>query len=380
MSEAMRIGLFTYGMNDKLTGIGRYAMQLSYAMRKAASDVEIVLINPYPHSPLTWYQDFPVVSVPSLQRLPAVMVWGPIALERIAARHHLDILHDPCGIAPFLPTQAVRRVVTIHDAIPLIYPQLNPWLGRLVFHTGVPWSRSTTAKVITDSLSAQADLAEYARIPKSHIMVIYPGVDVLDPDEVTSLRQAACPPGLLESMGEPYFLYVGAINPRKNVARIIEAVKMLQEQYGRTRLIIVGPDKPSGIPVNSDVVQYIGYVDQKTLDFLYVHASAVLVPSLYEGFGFPALEAMARHTVAIVSNVSSLPEVTRDGAMHVDPHSTKAWVTAMHSVLIDQELREGMARRGYSVAQTFTWEKAARDTIALYRQVLSEKPTREALS
>ena len=365
----MRVGLFTYGMKDQLTGIGRYAMQLSYAIRQVAPDIEITLMNPYPDSWLSWYKDFPVIPVPSLKRLPAVVTLGPLLLAHVARRYRLDLLHDPCGIAPFFPWQKAKRIVTIHDAIPLIYPRLYPWMGRLVFHTGVPWSRWTTHGVVTVSYSAKDDLAKHARIPRDHMSVIYPGVDVLDPDSIYSLQNTSPPLAMDKDLMAPYFLYVGAINPRKNVARIIEAVKVLRQRGENIRLLIVGPNKPP--EEDGDMVHYIGYVDQDTLNYLYVHATAVLVPSLYEGFGFPALEAMARQAVAIVANVSSLPEVTGEGAIHVDPHDTRAWVQAMHRVLTDSDYRCMMAQAGYEVAHRFSWEKAAQKTALLYRQVVN---------
>ena len=364
----MRVGLLTYGMKDRLTGIGRYAMQLSYAVRDVASDIEMVLVNPYPESPLPWYKDFPVIPVPGLRRLPAVMTLGPFLLDHIARRYDLDVLHDPCGIAPFLPTKHVHKVVTIHDAIPLKYPHMYPWLGRLVFRTEVPWSKWTVQQVITVSISAQEDLTAYADIPEHLITVIYPGVDVLNPEYLDGLRDMPCPPGVdPQIIHNPYFLYVGAINPRKNVHRIIEAIDILRQQEPHVRLLVVGPNRPpSG---DADIVNYLGYVDQETLDFLYVHACAVLVPSLYEGFGFPALEAMGRQSVAIVSNVSSLPEVTGEGAIHVDPHDTMSWVKAMARVMQDARYKERVVERGYEIARTFSWENTARQTAAVYRQV-----------
>ncbi len=369
--ESMRIGLLTYGMKDRLTGIGRYAMQLSYGVRSIAPDMEIVLLNPYPESLLPWYKDFPVISVPLLRRLPAVMSIGPFLLDHLAKRYSLDLVHDPCGIAPFLPTKRPHKVVTIHDAIPLKYPRLYPWLGRMLFRTQIPWSKWTAQQIITVSISAKDDLTKCARIPQELITVIYPGVDIPSDESLGILRWGPVPSDLDQQLVDsPYFLYVGAINPRKNIERIIEAMTVLCEEYPRLRLLVVGPNSlpPSG----RDIVKYLGYVDQKTLDFLYVHALAVLVPSLYEGFGFPALEAMGRKSVAIVSNVSSLPEVTGDGAIQIDPYDTMVWVKAMAAVMNDIRYREAVALRGYEIAKTFSWEKTARQTADLYRQVTGQ--------
>src|SRR2546423_14607762 len=120
----MRVGLFTYGMANRLTGIGRYTQELSYGLRRLAPDLEIILLNPYPASPLSWYRDLPTYHLPLLKLLPAAATLGSVELARAASALKLDVLHDPCGIAPFLaPRFGVRRVVTVHDAIPYLHPE-----------------------------------------------------------------------------------------------------------------------------------------------------------------------------------------------------------------------------------------------------------------
>jgi len=132
--QKTRVGVFTYGMNDTLTGIGRYTKELTYALRDQYSDLEIVLISPYPESPLPWYRDFKTLAVPQLKRLPMVMARGSSILSAASKKLALDIFHDPCGIAPFGGgwPKSTRKAATIHDAIPLHHPEYQPFLTQWV--------------------------------------------------------------------------------------------------------------------------------------------------------------------------------------------------------------------------------------------------------
>ncbi len=360
----MRVGLLTYGMETQLTGIGRYAQELSYHIRQVDPSIAVFLINPYPDSALAWYRDFPVIPVPQLKKLPAVLTIGHHVIAGVAKRHRLDVVHDPCGIAPFLAVGNFKRVVTIHDAIPLIYPKLYPLLGNMVFRTTIPLSRWTTDAVITDSNSAKEDLVRFAKIPKEHISVIYPGVRQYTWQQIEEWRSKSEELKAQYNITEPYFLYVGAINPRKNVSRIIEATRIVNQNGIRVTLVMVGPDRPQ--VGNGDNIKYLGYVDEEWLHILYANARAVLMPSLYEGFGFPVVEAMAHGTRVISSNTSSLVEVGGTETVYVDPDDTVGWVGAIKSVSVDVESAMDRFR---AKSHRFSWTQVATETADIYRMV-----------
>ncbi len=372
----MRVGLFTYGMRDRLTGIGRYAHELSYALRDLDPQVELILLTPYPDSPLPWYRDFPCHPLPTLSRLPAVIALGSVLLERAARGLALDVLHDPCGIAPFAaPRSTVRRVVTIHDAIPFVHPEVQPPLTRLVFHTLVRAARWTSDAVITVSKSARTDLLRHTAIAPARLHAIPRGIRLPRDEDLAEWRQGFAPVAERHDIAQPYILYVGACNPRKNVGRLIEAFARVRGRHARARLVLVGPDSPLARALRGTSVwdptrmRFLEYVDTATLHVLYANAAAVAVPSLYEGFGLPVLEAMAHGAPVVASDRSSLPEVLGDCGLLIDPMDTAALASALDRILADKERAATLARLGRERAQGFTRGAEAAATLAVYREV-----------
>jgi glycosyltransferase involved in cell wall biosynthesis len=362
-----RIGVFTYGMSADLTGIGTYTRALTYAMREVGTGLEIILLNPYPGSNLQWYRDFETVSVPRLQKLPAVMTVGSLMLARIASRLRLDIVHDPCGIGPFLaPRWGVRRVTTIHDAIPRFMPRSQPLLTNIVFRTLVPACRWTADAVITVSESSARDLKRYCGLPDSRLHVIYPGVDpvpaAIDSDGASALATFHQLPERAR-----YFLAVGAKGGRKNLPTLMRALAMVREQHPDIMLVLTG-----SAPVETLTPGVIdaGRVDDDTLGSLYRAALGTVYVSLAEGFGFPILEAMVRGVPVITSNVSSMPEVAGEAALLVDPTDESAIAQAMISISGDDELRARLGAAGRDRAATFSWTKAAEETLRVYAALL----------
>lgn len=366
----MKVGLFTYGMKDQLTGIGQYAMHLSYALKAQYPDIQIILLNPYPHSPLKWYRDFPVIPMPRLALLPGVIIAGSVALATTARRYHLDIIHDPCGIAPFAFPGRYRRVVTIHDAIPYIYPQYYPLLGKVVYRTTVPLARWTADAVLTVSESAKDDLMRYAQISRSHIVVTPLGTRLPTPKALQIWRQDL--PNIQKTFGVsgPYFLVVGANHPRKNVTRVIEALRLMRQSGELVELIVTGQPPQGTGRIAEPGLQFVGHVNDETLHRLYANATGVLVPSYYEGFGLPALEAMAHGTPVIASPVSSLPEIIQDTGLYASPSDTLAWVGAMRRLLSDTALRQHLAGAGYHRASQYSWAQTAKETVWVYRRIM----------
>lgn len=376
----MRVGFFTYGMDEQLTGIGRYAVQLSYALKRLEPALEIVLLNPYSDSPNPWYQDFESYPLPRLRKLPAAASLGNLSLHRAALKLELDILHDPCGVAPFLmPAPRYKRVTTVHDAIPFIYPRTQPLLTRAVFQTLVRATRLTADAVLTVSHAAAEDLKTYLRLREADLFVTPLGstLPAKQPSE-DEYREVLT----RLNAKRPYFLYVGALHPRKNLARTLEAFVDLRKRRQDAQLVIVGPASWGAHEVLRTVetsaaddasVIFPGYVSDDALHVLYTKAHALVFPSLYEGFGLPALEAMARGTPVITSNVSSLPEVVGDAGILVDPRSTTAITDAMQRLLEDEALYKTLRAKSAQRAGRFTWEHTAQKTLDAYHYVLAQQ-------
>lgn len=355
-------------MPGALTGIGRYAVELSYALRRLELPLDLVLLSPYPDSPLQWYRDFPVYQVPSLKKLPAVVLQGHRVLAHASAKLGLDILHDPCGIAPFLANPGrSARVVTIHDAIPLVHPELQPLATKMVYHTLLRLARWSSDAVITVSNHAKDDLVRALNIPSNRIFVTPLGTALPSLMELSRRRDAL--PQVLQQLGihDPYFLWVGADSPRKNLGRVLAAFESLHVERPDMELVLAGPrtSRRNDWPPN---VHHLGYVPQSTLDLLYLGATALLYPSLYEGFGAPILEAMSHGTPVITSTTSSMPEVSGNAALLVDPYSVSDIRDAMKKCL-DWDTHNKLGFHGRLRAMQFRWDNTALTTFRVYQQL-----------
>ncbi len=368
--RAIRVGLFTYGMAQQLTGIGTYTMELAYALKRLNDPPEVILLSPYPQSPLKWYRDFPVHLVPSLKRLPGVMMHGSRVLSRVGQKVGLDILHDPCGIAPFENTQGpMARVVTIHDAIPLVHPELQPFGTRVVYRTTLRRARWTSNAVITVSRHARSDLTKTLRIPSHKLFVTPMGTHIPSLNQLRQWRQEL--PARLSHLGvkQPYFLWVGTDTPRKNLRRVLAAFERVKQDHPEINLILIGPNGRTMWP---EGVQHLGYVHPGERSCLYVGSLGLVFPSLYEGFGLPILEAMAHGTPVITSHAASMPEVGGQAALMVDPYSVPDIELAMRRCL-STEVRARLGFEGRIRAMRFSWDETARKTLQVYRWALGQQ-------
>jgi glycosyltransferase involved in cell wall biosynthesis len=281
-------------------------------------------------------------------------------------------------MAPFLaPRFGAKRVVTIHDAVPYVEPRTQPLMTHLVFRTLLPLSRWTADAITTVSHSTMVDLERAMRLPRAKMHITPCGTSLPTEEELETWRRRV--PDMLVSFGvhHPYFLYVGALNPRKNVPRLIAAFRQVQETYPEARLLIVGPNTWSAQSALQaavgleDAVRLTGFVDEETLHILYAGATALVYPSLYEGFGLPPLEAMAHGTPAITSTTSSLPEVVGDAALLVDPYRVEAIAGAMDRVLTEPRLAQELSEAGRARAALFSWDAVGPQVLDVYRSVLA---------
>jgi glycosyltransferase involved in cell wall biosynthesis len=247
----------------------------------------------------------------------------------------------------------------------------------LVFRGLIPLARWTADAVLTDSQQSKHDLVRYAHFEPSQVHITSCGTHV--PSEADLDRWRSRRIYLEERFGlqGPYFLYVGALNPRKNVPRLIESFKRVRSVHSNVRLVIVGPETWWADETLKeakdlhDAVRLTGYVDDEVLHILYTLASVVVFPSLYEGFGLPPLEGMAHGTPVITSRASSLPEVVGDAAVLVDPLSVSSIADAMSRVVSDGGLAAELSLKGRARAADFTWDRVGDATLAVYREMLA---------
>ena len=286
----------------------------------------------------------------------------------------IDLYHATDFVLP--PTTArTRTIVQVHDLsfvrVPeAAAPNLKVYLDRVV-----PNSVRHADHVVADSQATKEDLIEFYRLPPGKITVLHGGVDQRFRPATEEAIQAVRQKYHLNDYH--YIFSVGTVQPRKNYSRLIEALAYLRSHRHDVHLVIAGGRGWLEDPIYRMIettgmqafVHFIGFAADADLPALYSGADCLAFPSLYEGFGFPVLEAMACGTPVMTSNVSSLPEVAGDAALIVDPYDLDAICNALESLLNDNELCKTLIARGFAHAQQFTWAASAAKLQQIYHLV-----------
>lgn len=371
----MRIALLSYGLDRPLSGISRYTVELARILAALPGNHEIHLLAAGRLGTLAQETGFPVTPLPGCSRLPGLMTLGNVMIPWQARRLHLDIVHDPTGVTPFLfGVGGAKTVVTVHDVFAWSCPGYSTFADTLIYRHWLPRVLPAVDAVITVSQASKSDIIRYLKVDRDKVHIIYHWIHAAlkrsaDPEVATIKARYGIP--------NRYILFLGSVEERKNLRRLLQAcARLWQEGEGRA-LVVAGPQKWKYKHILQSVeelgigqrVIFTGYVPDRDLPALYSAADLFVFPSLYEGFGLPPLEAMACGTPVICANTSSLPEVVGDAAIMVDPYDVEALADAMHRVLSDAMLREELCQKGLARAQQFTWEKAARETLAVYTEV-----------
>jgi glycosyltransferase involved in cell wall biosynthesis len=302
----------------------------------------------------------------NLRILPFPRLWTHLRLSWEMARRPPDLLFVPAHVLPIVHPR--RSVVTVHDLGYLYYPEAHRPLDRIYLDLSTRHNARAATHLIADSSATQNDLIERYGIEPDKITVVYPGYDEVTFQPVRDEMAIEVVKARYGITGN-YILFLGTLQPRKNLTRLIEAYWKLKA--GSWKLVIAGKTgwlyedifrrvEEMGL---EESVLFPGYVATGDLPALLSGARLFVFPSLYEGFGLPVLEAMACGTPVVCSNVSSLPEVAGDAAVPVDPLDVKELAAAMERVLGDEELRAGLIKRGFEQAKRFSWEKCARETL-----------------
>jgi glycosyltransferase involved in cell wall biosynthesis len=302
-----------------------------------------------------------------LRTLGRDLWWHQIGVSLAARRAGARLLHLPAGLGPARPL--LPAVVTIHDTMVFRFPQLfRPW-HRHYARVMLPRLARAAALVITGSQATRADLIEHLGVAPDRIAVVPYGVDIRfaplaadSPEARAVVARYHLPPN--------FILAVGAIEPRKNLPRILDAVRQLNGRAATAGVTLVhaGPEGWAH-DVPREAARFLGYVPAADLRVLYGLARAFVYPSLWEGFGFPVIEAMACGCPVITSDVSALPEVAGGAALLVDPTATEQLAAAIARVWADEGLRRDLVARGRARAAGFTWQRTARETVAVYERV-----------
>lgn len=279
----------------------------------------------------------------------------PIRLRRDRAA----LVHAPNCFLPLL--RHCPGVVTIHDLAFERYPEDFARRTAWKYRTFTPRATRSAERVICVSRSTCDDVCERYGVDPANTRVVYPGPYV-------PIGESEPPPG-------PYVLAVGDLRGKKNLIRLVEAFRAARETAGLPhKLVLVGLDLGAGERIRAAAgdapVELTGFITDERLDELMRGADLLAYPSLYEGFGSAVTDAQRRGTPVIASNITSLPEAGGDGAEYFDPVDVEDIAATLLRVLQDHELRAGMIERGRAHAATLSWERAARETAAVYAELL----------
>jgi glycosyltransferase involved in cell wall biosynthesis len=295
-----------------------------------------------------------------------------LVLPRLAGRHGVDLVHSLGSTAPV--RGPFRRVVTVHDLIYRIVPEAHFGLRALGMRVLVPAAVRRSDRVIAVSRNTRDDLVRLLGVPAGRIDVVPSGVG-------TTARAAPAPEAELRSRhalaDRPVALAVSAKRPHKNLRRLLDALAFLPPA-GRPVLFLVGYPTEHEEDLRRHAVElglagdvrFPGWVDPAELEGLYALASCFVFPSLYEGFGLPVLEAMARGVPVACADRASLPEIAGDAALLFDPEDPAAIAAAMQRLLADRPLADRLRAAGREQAARFSWRAAAEGTLASYRRAL----------
>ncbi len=293
------------------------------------------------------------------------------------AREKMDVLHTTSPLSRVPASYRGKIVTTFYDFAPYRLPELFPRLSTAKLKTLYSFAAKKSDRIITVSESTKKDANELLKFPEEKITAIYNGIDKRFFEEDSFSRD-----DVKKNYGiiDKYILFLGTLEPRKNLSRVLDAFARFKKNYKNSsdyQLVVAGKkgwlteeyfQQTKDLGIEDDVI-FTGYVGGDELKPLYTNAEFFVMPSLYEGFGQTVVEAMACGAPCLVSKVSSIPEIADEAAYFVDPHDTDGIAKGMTELASNQELREKLANAGKQQAKKFSWEKCARETLEVYKNV-----------
>ncbi len=369
----------SFGTSYRGAGISRYIRNLLPRLREVTGLTCTVHLGDR-NLPPDFYPDerFRLAFSRLPTRRPAVRIlweqlWLPLALGREGA----DVLHSLAYVQPLAcPT---RSVVTVHDLSFLLYPGNFNRANRLYLRAFSRLSAARADRVIAVSANTKRDVVRLLGVEAAKVAVVHHGIEecfrpFADRAAVEAFRRR-------RGLPERFVLFVGTIEPRKNLETLVEAFARLRRAGLPHKLVVAGAKGWQWQPVFAAVerlglegeVAFPGYVPYDEQPLWYNSADLFVYPSLYEGFGFPPLEAMACGTPVIASRTSALPEVVGEAGLLVDPLDAEALAEALRRALSDRDLSQQLSERGLARARGFTWREAARRTAAVYAEAAGRR-------
>tara|TARA_B100000315_G_scaffold179848_1_gene168674 strand:- start:837 stop:1955 length:1119 start_codon:yes stop_codon:yes gene_type:complete len=369
----MKLGFDARCLIGQQTGVGRYLSNLvsNMLITEDRKNDYILYVSDSDNNQMFKHNS----SILMKELKSPTLLWKHIRLPISLAIDKVDLVHSPSYTAPLMTS--CKSVVTIHDVIYANHPEWCSKRQYLRFKHLVRIAAKYSDAVIVDSNATRREVLHLTEVPEHKIHVIYLAADsiyhpIKDENKYEYLQDK------YKFKGN-YVLFVGSIHPRRNIHRFLKAFSILKkEKQIPHKILLTGLvldyNKELGNLIESlnliDCVKQLGFIPDEDLIGLYSFADLFIYPSLYEGFGLPVIEAMACGTPVITSNISSLPEVSGDAAVLVDPYNIQEMAEAMGNILSSSTLREKLIEKGFERVKHFHWEKTAKETLNVYNQVL----------
>jgi glycosyltransferase involved in cell wall biosynthesis len=371
----MHVGLnLIYLVPREMSGLETYARELIPALRRERPELRLTaFMNREASADPAWRELIETITVPVYGRRRSAWVRGEqLLLPALARRAEVDLVHSLASTAP--AWGSFRRVATIHDVIYRLYPEAHGWRAHAM-RLLVPLSVRRSDRIIVPSETTRRDLVQLLRVPVGKIDLVPNGLGVppasrwVDEDQLRRRYD-------LDS--RPFVLTVSLKRPHKNLARLLDALALIPGEH-RPLLVLAGHATPYQEELRehatrlgiADDTRFLSWVREEELEGLYRSATCFVFPSLYEGFGLPVLEAMARGVPVACADRGSLAEVANGAAVTFDPEEPLAIAGALERLLGDPVERERVSAAGRANAARFTWAETARKTLQTYESALA---------
>lgn len=376
----MKIGVDARLLSRPLTGIGRYTLEMCRALCKAQG-VSLYLYSPAPVcDEARAGLETAVIRTAAWDNGLLRLLWSESYLPWWAKRDGVDIYWGPAQRLPRFLSGNIASVVTIHDLVWKYAGETMRPLSRILERYQMPLAVRISDEVVCDSLATANAVRREFCVDPDRLSVVPLGANLTEsivPFE--SLQQF--------DIERSYFLFVGTLEPRKNLVNLLVAYARLPEPVkAQAMLVIAGGKGWGGVDLQGIInrlglaahVRVLGYVDEPILATLYANAQFLVMPSFYEGFGLPLVEAMAHGTPVLTANNSSMPEVAGDAGLLVDAQGVDSIANALNRLITDKALRKKLATNAKANAARFNWDKSAEQLITVFEKAIATRNSRQA--
>ncbi len=373
----MRIAIITDEAEGQAVGMGTYTLNLVENILKQDKENEYWLVHRKKEENQIYSLANEII-IPYNPRFPFSTIRNFHTLPKKLREYDFDIVHHTTNIGPFIsksiwPTKKGKCVETVHDIIPLLFDDTHEGIVKFAFKHLLPRITKNVDKIITVSEASKKDIIQRLRVKEEKIKVIYEAAsEIYKPEKNRNLEKYG--------INEDYILFVGSLEPKKNITTIIRAFSRFKKTGAKHKLVLAGKKGWYYNNIMSEIkkqnivqdVIFPGYVPLEDMPAIYSCATLLCLPSLYEGFGLPILEAMSCGTPFIGSNRGSIPEIAGNAGIIVEPLDWQKISEKMEEIANNKKLRQKLKAKGIEQSKKFSWKKTAKETINLYNEASNE--------